>query len=155
MVTFIFCGMLIYLPLIICFFCVTLLASLCYFILSGLNLFLAFRTNFSISVLFYNLLRRASYPMGTRDCFPGVKRPGREADHSPPYSAEVKNAWSYTSTPQYVFKAWCLVKHRDNFTFSLPLLFYVCAYSRILFCESFYKLFHLLFKLSLIFSKSL
>jgi hypothetical protein len=28
-----------------------------------------------------------------------VKRPGREADHSPPSSAEVKNAWSYTSTP--------------------------------------------------------
>jgi hypothetical protein len=29
----------------------------------------------------------------------GVKRPGREADHSLRYSAEVKNAWSYTSTP--------------------------------------------------------
>jgi len=29
----------------------------------------------------------------------GVKRPGREADHSPPSSTEVKNAWSYTSTP--------------------------------------------------------
>jgi hypothetical protein len=29
----------------------------------------------------------------------GVKRPVREADHSPPYSAEVKNEWSYTSTP--------------------------------------------------------
>jgi hypothetical protein len=29
----------------------------------------------------------------------GVKRPGREADQSPPSSAEVKNAWSYTSTP--------------------------------------------------------
>jgi hypothetical protein len=29
----------------------------------------------------------------------GVKQPGREADHSPPSSAEVKNAWSYTSTP--------------------------------------------------------
>jgi hypothetical protein len=28
-----------------------------------------------------------------------VKRTGREADHSPPSSAEVKNAWSYTSTP--------------------------------------------------------
>jgi len=28
----------------------------------------------------------------------GVKRPGREADHAPPSSAEVKNAWSYTST---------------------------------------------------------
>jgi hypothetical protein len=26
-----------------------------------------------------------------------VKRPGREADHSPPSSAEVKNVWSYTS----------------------------------------------------------
>jgi hypothetical protein len=29
----------------------------------------------------------------------GVMRPGRETDHSPPSSAEVKNAWSYTSTP--------------------------------------------------------
>jgi len=25
----------------------------------------------------------------------GVKRPGREADHSPPSVAEIKNAWSY------------------------------------------------------------
>jgi len=25
---------------------------------------------------------------------------------------------SNTSTPQYVFMAWCLVKHRDNFTFT-------------------------------------
>jgi hypothetical protein len=29
----------------------------------------------------------------------GVKRPGRETDHSSPSSAEVKNAWRYTSTP--------------------------------------------------------
>jgi hypothetical protein len=28
----------------------------------------------------------------------GVKRPGREADHTPPSSGEIKNAWSYTST---------------------------------------------------------
>jgi len=49
---------------------------------------------------------------------PGVKRPGREADHSPPCSAEVKKERSYTSAPPYVFMAWCLVKHRDNFTFS-------------------------------------
>jgi hypothetical protein len=40
-----------------------------------------------------------SYPMGTGGSFLGVKRPGREADHSPSSSAEVKNAWSYTSTP--------------------------------------------------------
>jgi len=36
----------------------------------------------------------------------GVKWPVREADHSPPSSAEVNNAWSYTSTPQYAFMAW-------------------------------------------------
>jgi hypothetical protein len=48
----------------------------------------------------------------------GVKRPGSEADYSPPFSAEVKDVWSYTSTPQYVFMAWCLVKHGDNFTFT-------------------------------------
>jgi hypothetical protein len=59
-----------------------------------------------------------------------VKRPGREADHSPPSSAEAKNAWSYTSTPQYVILAQYFikkeirlhgsysVKHRDNFTFT-------------------------------------
>jgi hypothetical protein len=29
----------------------------------------------------------------------GVTRMGREADHLPPSSAEVKNAWSYTYTP--------------------------------------------------------
>jgi hypothetical protein len=29
----------------------------------------------------------------------GVKRQGREADHSPPTSAEVNKMWIYTSTP--------------------------------------------------------
>jgi hypothetical protein len=29
----------------------------------------------------------------------GKKRPDREADHSPPPCAEVKNRWNYTSTP--------------------------------------------------------
>jgi hypothetical protein len=29
----------------------------------------------------------------------GVKRPGREVDHSPPSSAGSKNEWLYTSTP--------------------------------------------------------
>jgi hypothetical protein len=40
----------------------------------------------------------------------GVKRLGRETDHSPPSSAEAKNEWSYTSTPQYAFMVWCSVK---------------------------------------------
>jgi hypothetical protein len=30
---------------------------------------------------------------------PWVERPGREADHSPPCSVEVKNAWRYTAIP--------------------------------------------------------
>jgi hypothetical protein len=60
--------------------------------------------------------------MDTGALSPGVKLPGREADHSPPSSAEVKNAWSYTSTSPFVFIAWCLVKYRDNFTFNSPRL---------------------------------
>jgi hypothetical protein len=46
----------------------------------------------------------------------GVKRPGREAEHSTPASAEVKKIWIYTSTPPYA-----LVKHRDNLT--LPFIY--------------------------------
>jgi hypothetical protein len=58
---------------------------------------------------------------------PKVKRPEREDDHSPPCSAEVKNAWSFTSTSLYNFIALCLVMHRiyhhgmvkrSNFTFT-------------------------------------
>jgi len=33
---------------------------------------------------------------------PGLKYSGLEADHSPPSSADAKNAWSYTSTPPVV-----------------------------------------------------
>jgi hypothetical protein len=62
-----------------------------------------------------------------------VRRPGREADHSPPSSAEVKNAWSYTSTPQYVFMTWCLVKHRDNFTFTFILYYIILYYNTVLY----------------------
>jgi hypothetical protein len=58
---------------------------------------------------------------GCRSPFPGDKVAGAWSDHSPPSSAEVKNAWSYTSNPQYVFNAWCLVKHRDNFTFTFNI----------------------------------
>jgi hypothetical protein len=43
--------------------------------------------------------------MATGGSFPGVKRQGSEADHSPPTSAEVKKKWIYTSTPLHVFMA--------------------------------------------------
>jgi hypothetical protein len=45
----------------------------------------------------------ASYPMDPGVLSMGVKLPGREADHSPPTSAEVKRTWIYTCTPRYVF----------------------------------------------------
>jgi hypothetical protein len=43
----------------------------------------------------------SSYPVETWGggvLYLRVKRPGHEADHSPPSSADVKNAWNYTST---------------------------------------------------------
>jgi hypothetical protein len=57
--------------------------------------------------------------MGTRGSFPEGKAAGAWKWHSPPSIAEVKNAWSYTSTPQYLFMVWCS-EHRNNFTFTLP-----------------------------------
>jgi hypothetical protein len=54
---------------------------------------------------------------------PGVKATRREADLSTPSTAEVKNTWTYTSTPLYVFIVRCLVKHRENFTFTLLSLY--------------------------------
>jgi len=42
----------------------------------------------------------ASYRVRTGSYYPAVKRQGREADHSPPSSVEVKIAWSHISTPQ-------------------------------------------------------
>jgi len=49
-----------------------------------------------------------------------IKRPGSEADHSPPPSAKVKNEWSYTSaSPIHLHGVVFSSKHRDNFTFLL------------------------------------
>jgi hypothetical protein len=60
--------------------------------------------------------------MGTDGSFLGVKRPEREADHSPPYSAEIKECVELYLHSRNVFMAWCLVKHRDNLTFCLYFL---------------------------------
>jgi hypothetical protein len=43
--------------------------------------------------------------MYTRGLSLEVKQLGREADHSPPNSAELKNMWIYTFTPKYAFMA--------------------------------------------------
>jgi hypothetical protein len=72
----------------------------------------------------YPLDRRLGGPQGRSDAV--VKRkihsPRRESKPrtpivqpvAQPSSAEVKNACSYTSAPQYVFKAWYLVKYRGT-----------------------------------------
>jgi len=62
----------------------------------------------------------ASCPVGTRALSLGVKQLGHEANHSPPTSAKVKGG-AIPSLLQYIFMAWCLVKHRDNFTFTCLL----------------------------------
>jgi len=38
--------------------------------------------------------------------------------HSPPTRSAVKNGWSCTYIPQYLFMAWCFIRERENFTFS-------------------------------------
>jgi hypothetical protein len=68
----------------------------------------------------------ASYPIGTVGSYSGGKQLKREADHSTPFFADVKNVWSYTFTrpisplgvvlneTQDVFMVWYLVNHRVN-----------------------------------------
>jgi hypothetical protein len=64
----------------------------------------------------------ASYPMGIRGFSLAVKRPGREADHSPPSSAKVKECVELhlhsPNTPSWR-RALLRKKYRDNFTFTL------------------------------------
>jgi len=38
-----------------------------------------------------------------RALFLWFTKPWRKADHSPSSSVEIKNTWSYSSTPQYIF----------------------------------------------------
>jgi hypothetical protein len=63
-----------------------------------------------------------------RTIFLGVKRPRREADHSPPTIAEVKNKWISTSTPPYVYMVWCLISYAQG---QLCLTLAYCYYYRL------------------------
>jgi hypothetical protein len=65
-----------------------------------------------------------------------VKQQKHEADHSSPSSAEVTNVLSYTSTPQYIFMEWSLIKHRiyfhgDNFINNIRIPRYVYVSSTV------------------------
>jgi hypothetical protein len=54
----------------------------------------------------------ASYSIGTAVLYRHTAA-GRDVDHSPPSSADIKNEWNYTYTP---FVCYCSVD-RDNLTF--------------------------------------
>jgi hypothetical protein len=59
--------------------------------------------------------------MGTRGSFPGVKRAWREADHSPPSSAEVKERVKlYLHSPIRLL-AWCWIRESTRTTLHLTL----------------------------------
>jgi hypothetical protein len=47
-----------------------------------------------------------------------IKWTGREGNNSSPTSAEVKNNWSYISTPSYVFVELCIICTSDSLTFT-------------------------------------
>jgi hypothetical protein len=53
-----------------------------------------------------------------------VKRPGREADYSPPSSAEVKCVELYFHSPNMPSLRGAQLKHRDNFTFTFSPFYY-------------------------------
>jgi hypothetical protein len=61
--------------------------------------------------------------MGTGALSLALKRWGREADHSPPASAEIKECVELYLHYPVCLMAWSLVKRRDNFT--LPLTFII------------------------------
>jgi hypothetical protein len=64
----------------------------------------------------------ASYPMGTGGLSLGVKQPRCEADHSHLHLVQsLRMCGAIPLLPQYASMPWCLVKRRDNFTFTFHL----------------------------------
>jgi hypothetical protein len=73
---------------------------------------------------------------GQRYSLSGVKRPGREAEQSPPSSAEVTNEWIYAPTPPVCMHG----GDRESFTFTrwaasfmsdiLPVTWHYCTFCR-------------------------
>jgi hypothetical protein len=63
-------------------------------------------------ILYYTGTGNCDSPVGVKTSV-GVEWWGRDADHSPPASAKVKNEWIYT--PASLICLSCM--HRDNFTF--------------------------------------
>jgi hypothetical protein len=72
-----------------------------------------------------------SYPMGTGDSFPGVKRPGRDAGHHLYLVPRSRKSGSIHPLPHTsLWRNASLVKHRDNFSFLRGRLYFfpfVCS----------------------------
>jgi hypothetical protein len=66
--------------------------------------------------------RRPDWFWGHATSYTGLKRPGREADYSPPGSAEVKKMWIYTFPNMPSWRSAQLLEHRDNFTLVEPII---------------------------------
>jgi hypothetical protein len=77
-------------------------------------------------------------PIGTGCSFPGVKAAGGVKLTTHLHLApRLRMRVAISPIPQYVFMAWCLVKHRDNFTFTLlDILIEVWVFSFICLGES-------------------
>jgi hypothetical protein len=70
--------------------------------------------------------------MGTRGILPGSKVARHEADHSPPSSTEIKNDWSYDSTPPIYLHG----MHRGNFAFYFIILIVLTILAGLVLCQS-------------------
>ena len=61
-------------------------------------------------------------PCALLECGEELNLCGRAADHSPPFSEEIKNAWNLTAIGTPSFFAWCFIlainfnKHRKHVT---------------------------------------
>jgi hypothetical protein len=85
--------------------------------------FLAVAKDFSLlqGVQTGSVSHSAAYPMHTGD-----KRPRREADRSPPSSADVKNGGAMPALPHMSsWRGHQSIKHPDNFTFTFSYGIYI------------------------------
>jgi hypothetical protein len=58
------------------------------------------------------------FPLGTRSSFPRGKAAVVWSSPLTYIWCQSQEWWSYTSTPSYIFMAWCIINlRRDNFTF--------------------------------------
>jgi hypothetical protein len=76
-------------------------------------------------------LGQPSFLHGCRVSFPGLRQPRHQVNHSPPSSAEVKNEWSYTSTPPLCFYS----TDREKFTFVRGIYVRTCDDNELKFRE--------------------